>query len=195
MTRPNLYDRLYQKRQAAEALALQQAEQARLDAEAEAARVTPPPVLTLDGQRNALCMTGLMLQLPDDLTFQKVETTLLRGQSEVSFSACIEGVSRHMELDQAIEQLAHRLHERYPGLSLIRQEACMFAGQAAVSLDYTFAVGQERRHGRTVGALLLTSDGKHRQWLEISTLIDPNHSVLADWLPEFDAMLDRVTAF
>ena len=194
MTRPNIYDRLHQKRQAAEALARQQAEQARLDAEAEAARVAPPPVLTLDMQRNALCIAGVMLHVPDSLTFQKVETTLLRGQSEVSFSACIEGVMKSLELDQASEQLAHRLHERHPGLSLIRREACMFAGQAAVSLDYTFAVGQERRHGRTVGALLLTSDGRGRQWLEISTLIDPDHSILADWLPEFDAMLGKVTA-
>lgn len=195
MTRPNLYDRLYQKRQAAEALALQQAEQARLDAQAQAARVAPPPVLTPDVRLNALCIAGLTLRLPDDMTFQKVEATLERGHRPVSFSACITSVLKVAELAEAVDQLKQRLHEHHPGLDLVRQADYVLAGHPAISLDYAFVSGQQRRYGRTVGALLMTTEGTSCQWLEVSTLIDPDESALADWLPEFDVMLANMTTY
>jgi len=42
---------------------------------------------------------------------------------------------------------------------------------------------------------LMTAEDTGRQWLEVSTLIDPNESALADWLPEFDAMLANMTMY
>lgn len=76
----------------------------------------------------------------------------------------------------------------------MRQAEALLAGHPAISLDYQFNAGQERRHGRAVCMIIASADGNKRQWLNVSTVINPDQSQLADWLIAFDAMLAGVTA-
>ena len=78
-------------------------------------------------------------------------------------------------------------------MTLVRQDHRLLAGHPALALDYLFPVAQQRQHGRTVCAIIASDDGA-RQWLEMSTHIDPSQPQLAEWLIEFDAMLAGMTA-
>jgi len=196
MVRANIYDRLSQKREAAEALAREQAEQARIAAETavEVTAVPAPPVLALNTEQNALRIAGLNLLMPQGFAFRDFDTTLEFAECQVQLSARRRIAPEGLELPQAVELFTRKLRERHPDMDVVRQAETLLAGHPAISLDYQFDAGQERRHGRAVCSIIVSADGNARQWLSFSTLIDPAKSKLGDWLIEFDAMLAGMTA-
>jgi hypothetical protein len=86
------------------------------------------------------------------------------------------------------------LRKNHPDVTIVRQSDCLLAGSPAITLDYIFTAGQERRHGRATSAVIHPGDGNERQWLSISTMINPAHAELADWLIEFETMLENISA-
>jgi len=191
MIRGNIYDRLSQRREAAEALARQQAEEARI-AE-EAAQNVAPPALALSADQNALRIAGLNMLMPQGFAFRDIDTTLEVAGCQVHISARRRASPEDLELPKAVELFTTKLRERHTDLALVRQAETLLAGHPAISLDYLFNLDQDRRHGRTVCTIIVSPDGKQRQWLNVSTVIDPSKSQLAEWLIEFDAMLAGVT--
>jgi len=194
MYRPSIYDRLSQKREAAEALARQQAEQQRIAEQAAAAVVQAPPVLELAPEQNALRIAGLNLLIPQSFAFRDIETTLEVAGCHVSFGARRRAAPEGLDLSKAVELFTKKLRERHAEMTVVRQAESVLAGHPAISLDYQFYNGQERRHGRAVCTIIVSADGNTRQWLDVSTVIDPNQPQLAEWLIEFDAMLAGMTA-
>lgn len=69
----------------------------------------------------------------------------------------------------------------------------MLAGNAAVALDYVLTSRQGLSHGRAINAITTAENGD-KQWLCISTMIDPDTATLADWLIDFDAVLEAIVA-
>ncbi|WP_170931075.1 hypothetical protein [Pseudomonas sp. SID14000] len=193
MIRGNIYDRLSQRREAAEALARQQAEEARIAGQATL-EVAPPPQLPMDAEQNALRIAGLNLLMPQGFAFRDIETTLEFAGCNVQFSARRRPAPEGLEINNAVELFIKKLRERHAELTLVRQAEALLAGHPAISLDYQFNAGQERRHGRAVCMIIASADGNKRQWLNVSTVINPDQSQLADWLIAFDAMLAGVTA-
>lgn len=194
MIRGNIYDRLSQRREAAEALARQQAEEARIEVQATLEVAPPPPQLPMDVEQNALRIAGLNLLMPQGFAFRDIETTLEFAGCYVQFSARRRPAPEGLEIDNAVELFIKKLRERHAELTLVRQAEALLAGHPAISLDYQFNAGQERRHGRAVCMIIASADGNKRQWLNVSTVINPDQSQLADWLIAFDAMLAGVTA-
>ncbi|WP_313203439.1 hypothetical protein [Pseudomonas sp.] len=194
MIRGNIYDRLSQRREAAEALARQQAEEARIEAQAtEEAAPTPQPLL-MDAEQNALRVAGLNMLMPRGFAFRDIDTTLEFAGCHVQFSARRRPAPDGLELDNAVELFIKKLCERHAELIPVRQAEALLAGHPAISLDYQFNAGQERRHGRAVCTIIASADGNKRQWLNVSTVINPDQPQLADWLIAFDAMLAGMTA-
>ncbi len=189
----SIYDRISQKREAAEALARQQAEQDRAAAEALSSLPEPVPVLPLQVERNALRIAGLNLSMPTGFSFRDIETTLEFAGCEVTFSARRRAAPEGLDLLKAVDLYVKNLRACHAEMTLVRQDDRLLAGHRAIALDYWFPVAQQRRHGRTVCAMITSDDGP-RQWLEMSTHIDPSQAQLADWLIEFDAMLAGMTA-
>ena len=194
MARPSIYDRISQKREAAEALARQQAEQQQVAVESLNEVAAPPPLLALDVQQNALKIAGLDLLMPQGFSFRDIDTTLEIAGCEVSFSACRRPAPQGLELTTAVERYVKKLREQHPETTIVREAEALLAGHCAISLDFLFSAGQERRHGRAVCTIIASADGSERQWLSLSTVIDPDQSRLADWLIAFDAMLAGMTA-
>lgn len=194
MVRANIYDRLSQRREAAEALARQQADEARIAAESAIEVSQQPPALVMNAENNALRIAGLNLLMPKGFAFRDIDTTLEFAGCHVQFGARRRRASEGLELDKAAEIFTRKLRERHSDIDLVRQASTVLAGHPAVSLDYQFNVGQERRHGRSVCTLIVSADGNERQWLTVFTVIDPSKSQLADWLIAFDAMLAGMTA-
>lgn len=126
--------------------------------------------------------------------FRDIETTLEFSGCHVQFSARRRPAPEGLEIDNAVELFIKKLRERHAELTLVRQAEALLAGHPAISLDYQFNAGQERRHGRAVCMIIASADGNKRQWLNVSTVINPDQSQLADWLIAFDAMLAGVTA-
>jgi len=194
MYKPSIYDRISQKREAAEALARQEAEQQRIAAQSAVQAPPPVPVLALNAEQNALRIAGLNVLMPQGFAFRDIDTTLEVAGCQVSFGARRRPAPEGLELSNAVDLFVKKLRERHAQMTLVRQAESVLAGHPAVSLDYQFNTGQERRHGRAVCTIIVSADGNERQWLNVSTVIDPNNSQLADWLIEFDAMLAGMTA-
>jgi len=194
MIRGNIYDRLSQRRETAEALARQQAEEARIAAQATVEVVSLPPQLPMDAEQNALRIAGLNLLMPRGFAFRDIDTTLEFAGCPVQFSVRRRPAPESLEIDNAVELFIKKLRERHAELTLVRQAEALLAGRPAISLDYQFNAGQERRHGRAVCMIITSADGNKRQWLNVSTVINPDQSQLADWLIAFDAMLAGMTA-
>lgn len=194
MATTSIYDRLSQKREAAEALARQQAEEERVAAEALSKMPVPVPVLPLDVGQNAFQIAGLNMRVPKGFGFREIDTTLEFAGCEVTFSARRRIAPQGLPLAKAVEGYVKNLRDLHVGMTLVREAEGLLAGHEAIALDYLFTVGQERRHGRTVCAIISGGDELSRQWFEVSTLIDPDKERLADWLVAFDAMLADITA-
>ncbi|MDZ3991661.1 hypothetical protein [Pseudomonas sp. Teo4] len=194
MARASIYDRISQKREAAEALARQQAEQEREAAEAQSRMPIAVPVLPLNAQQNALRIAGLHLQMPEGCGFRSIETTLELAGCEATFAARYRRAPEGLDLPHAVELYVKNLRERHVDMTLVRQGEALLAGHSAIAVDYVFTSGQERRHGRSVCAIISNDEGAPRQWLDVSTQINPDQSRMADWLIEFDAMLAGMTA-
>jgi len=194
MYKPSIYDRISQKREAAEALAQQQAEQERAAAEALSKMPEPVPVLPLDIEQNALRVAGLNMLMPTGFNFRDIQTTLEFAGCEVTFSARRRIAPDGLDLPKAVDLYVKNLRDVHAEMTLVRQAECLLAGHPAMALDYLFPDGRARRHGRTVCAMVTSDEGQSRQWLEVSTQIDPSQAGLADWLIKFDAMLAGMTA-
>ncbi|MEX5351211.1 hypothetical protein WCE02_07595 [Pseudomonas juntendi] len=193
MATRSIYDRISQKREAAEALARRQAEQEREAVQALSAMPAPVQALPLNAQSNALRIAGLDMRVPAAFSFRTLETTLEFAGCEVMFRACLRGAPDDLELPTAIDACVKKLRDCHTELTLVRQAESLLAGHPAVALDYEFQLGQARRHGRTV-CTIITHESDIRHWLEVSTQIDPAQAPLADWLIEFEAMLAGMTA-
>ncbi|MCF3155177.1 hypothetical protein N7592_12530 [Pseudomonas juntendi] len=190
----NIYDRLSQRSEAAEALARQDAEEVRIAAEAAVEVLRQPPALVMDAENNALCIAGLNLLMPQGFAFRDINTTLEFAGCHVQFDARRRRAPEGLELNKAVELFTNELRKSHSEIDLVRQVSTALAGHPAISLDYQFNVGQERRHGRSVCTIIVSADGNGREWFSASTVIDPSKSQLADWLIAFDAMLAGMTA-
>ena len=193
MVRTSIYDRISEKRLAAETLARQQLQEA---AEASPAVIEPEPVAVLPLQlaRNELKVAGLNLVMPQGFNFRDIDTTLEKHGHPVTFCAKRRPAPDELTLQRSVELYVENLRKNYPDVTIVRQSDRLLAGSPAIALDYIFTAGQERRHGRATSALINAVDGNERQWFSISTIINPAHAELADWLIEFDAMLDAIAA-
>ena len=194
MVRANIYDRLSQRREAAEAAARQQAEQARVAADVAMEVAAPPAVLPLNTEQNALRIAGLNVQMPGGFAFRDIDTTLEFAGCVVQFSVRRRPAPAGLELGNAVEMFTGKLRERHPQLTIVRQAETRLAGHPAITIDYQYNAGQQRRHGRAACTIIVAAAGNERQWLNVSTVIDPDQAQLADWLIEFDAMLAGMTA-
>lgn len=194
MVRANIYDRLSQRREAAEAAARQQAEEARRATDCAMQSAPPPSVLPLNAEQNALRIAGLNLQMPAGFAFRDIDTTLEFAGCHVQFSVRRRNAPEGLELSDAVELFTRKLRQRHTDMTVVRQAETILAGHSAISLDYQFSAGQERRHGRAVCTIIVSADGNGRQWLNMATVTDPDKLQLANWLIEFDAMLAGMTA-
>ncbi|MEX6664262.1 hypothetical protein [Pseudomonas sp. W2-17] len=192
-TRTSMYDRISEKRLAAEALAREEAEQAAAVA-AIAITHEPAPVLPLQPSRNELKIAGLALVMPHLLAFRDLDMTLEREGHPVTFSAKRRPAPEGLTLLRSTELYVDNLRKHHSDVTVVRQNDCLLAGSPAVSLDYAFKVGQERRHGRAISAIIAPADGNERQWFSVSTVINPDQPAFANWLIEFDEMLCRIAA-
>lgn len=192
-TRTSMYDRISEKRLAAEALAREEAEQAAAVA-AIAITHEPAPVLALEPSRNELKIAGLALVMPHLLAFRDLDMTLEREGHPVTFSAKRRPAPEGLTLQRSTELYVDNLRKHHSDVTVVRQNDCLLAGSPAVSLDYAFKVGQERRHGRATSAIIAPANGNERQWFSVSTVINPDQPAFANWLIEFDEMLGRIAA-
>lgn len=188
-----MYDRISEKRLAAEALARQEAE----EAAAQAAIVitpAPAPVVPLQPSRNELKIAGLALVMPQLLAFRDLDMTLEREGQPVTFSAKRRPAPEGLTLQRSTELYVDNLRKHHGDVTVVRHHDCLLVGSPAVSLDYAFKVGQERRHGRATSAIIAPAGGNERQWFSVSTVINPDHPALASWLIDFDEMLGSIAA-
>jgi hypothetical protein len=193
MARTSIYDRISEKRLAAEALARQQAEEA-ANAPALVIEPEPVPVLPLQPARNELKVAGLALLMPQGFNFRDIDTTLEKDGHPVTFSAKRRPAPEGLTLQRSAELYVDNLRKHHPDITIVRQSACLLAGSPAISLDYVFTAGQERRHGRATSAIIDLSNGNERQWFSVSTVINPDLPALAAWLIDFDDMLANIKA-
>ncbi|ANJ55716.1 hypothetical protein [Pseudomonas silesiensis] len=193
MVRTSIYDRISEKRLAAEALARQLQQQA---ADAPPAVIEPEPIVKVPLQlaRNGLTVAGLNLLIPDGFNFRDIDTTLEKYGHPVTFGAKRRPAPEGLTLRRAVELYVEKLRQDHPDVTIVRQSDGVLAGHRAIALDYIFTAGQERRHGRAMSAVIESDNGNERQCFSISTMINPAHAELADWLIEFDAMLESVSA-
>jgi hypothetical protein len=194
MTRTSFYDRISEIREAAEAFARQQAEEA-ANAATLVVEPEPAPVVPLQLARNELKIAGLALLMPQGFNFRDIDTTLERDGHPVTFSAKRRPAPEGLTLQRAAELYVDNLRKHHPDVTIVRQSDSLLAGSAAISLDYVFSTGQQRQHGRATSAILDQASGGERQWFSVSTLIDPDNAELAGWLIEFDEMLGNITAY
>lgn len=192
-TRTSMYDRISEKRLAAEALAREEAEQAAAVA-AIAITHEPAPVLPLQPSRNELKIAGLALVMPHLLAFRDLDMTLEREGYPVTFSAKRRPAPEGLTLQRSTVLYVDNLRKHHSDVTVVRQNDCLLAGSPAVSLDYAFKVGQERRHGRATSAIIAPANGNERQWFSVSTVINPDQPAFANWLIEFDEMLGSIAA-
>ena len=193
-TRTSMYDRISEKRLAAEALARQQAEEA-ASAAAIVIEPEPEPLLPLQPSRNELKIAGLVLLMPHALTFRDLDMTLDKEGQPVTFSAKRRPAPEGLTLQRSAELYVDNLRKHHGDVTVVRQSDCLLAGSPAISLDYAFMAGEERRHGRATSAIIAPAHGNERQWFSVSTVINPEHAALASWLIEFDEMLENIAAF
>ncbi|WP_313713601.1 hypothetical protein [Pseudomonas sp.] len=186
-TKPNIYDRLWQKREAAEARAGKQAEQ-------EAAlALQPPPALPVLPERNAMTIAGLQLLMPQGARLCDVWATLEVGGHSVIVNARSRSVAQTLTLDRALQDYLAEARRQHAEVTPVRQQTCLLAGHPALLLDYLFDQHEARRHCRTVLTQIPPSDGHEALSFSLSTVIDPDLRPLADWLIDFDAMLAAIT--
>ena len=193
MVRTNFYDRLSEKRLAAEALARQQAEDA-ANAPAPIIEPEPVPVLPLEPGRNELKIAGLALLMPQGFSFRDTDTTFEKDGHPVTLSAKCRPAPEGLTLQRSAELYLDNLRQRHADLTVVRQSDCLLAGNPAIALDYACMAGQERRHGRAITAIIESANGHERQWFSLSTVIDPDLPALAGWLIDFDHMLSDIAA-
>ncbi|MFJ4445226.1 hypothetical protein ACIPZ8_24475 [Pseudomonas sp. NPDC089422] len=185
----NLYDRLWQQREAAEARARAQAEE-----EAALALSQPAPALPVLPERNAMTIAGLQLLMPERARLRDVSAALQVGEHSVTLRARCRSVAQTLTLDQAMDSYQAEARQQHEALTLVRQQPSLLAGHPALMLDYLFGQDEARRHCRTLLTLIPPSDGHEALSFSLSTVIDPDLRPLADWLIDFDAMLAAVTA-
>ncbi|MNU43586.1 hypothetical protein D3C71_323760 [compost metagenome] len=192
MVRTSIYDRISEKRLAAETLARQQLQEA---AEASPAVIEPEPVAVVPLQltRNELKVAGLNLVMPQGFNFRDIDTTLEKHGHPVTFSAKRRPAPEGLTLQRSVQLYVENLRKNHPDVTIVRQSDCLLAGSPAITLDYIFTAGQERRHGRATSAVIQPGHGNERQWLSMSTMINPAHAELADWLIEFETMLENIS--
>jgi hypothetical protein len=193
-TRTSMYDRISEKRLAAEALARQQAEEA-ASAPVIVIEPEPSPPVPLQPSRNELKIAGLALLMPHALTFRDLDITLDRDGQPVTFSAKRRPAPEGLTLQRSAELYVDNLRKHHGDVTVVRQSDCLLASSPAISLDYAFMAGEERRHGRATSAIIAPAQGNERQWFSVSTVINPEHAELASWLIEFDEMLENIAAF
>lgn len=193
MARTSIYDRISEKRLAAEALARQQAEEA-ANAPAVVIEPEPVPVLPLQPARNELKVAGLALLMPPGFNFRDIDTTLERDGHPVTFGAKRRPAPEGLTLQRSADLYVDNLRKYHPDITIVRQSDCLLAGNPAISVDYIFAANQERRHGRAISAIIDSANGSERQWFSVSTVINPDLPALAAWLIDFDDMLANIKA-
>ncbi|WP_256658835.1 hypothetical protein [Pseudomonas sp. LP_7_YM] len=188
-----MYDRISEKRLAAEARAREEAEQAAAVA-AIAMKNEPAHGFPLQPSRNELKIAGLALLMPQLLAFRDLDMTFEREGQLVTFSAKRRPAPEGLTLQRSTELYVDNLRKHHGDVTVVRQNDCLLAGSPAVSLDYAFKLGQERRHGRAISAIVAPADGNERQWFSVSTVINPDHPALSNWLIDFDEMLGSIAA-
>ncbi|HEK1691573.1 TPA: DcrB-related protein [Pseudomonas putida] len=196
MIKGNIYDRLSQRREAAQALAKEEAErQAAAEAALQAATLAElAQPLPLVADHNELHAAGLRLVMPQGLNLHESTTTLQLGPHQVTLTTKRQSVAQGQTLDHLLEQHLAEARQRHTEVTLIRKHPCTLAGHDALNLDYRFTNGPEARHCRAVMILVPERVGQEAQALTLTTVVDPDQEPLANWLITFDAMLANITS-
>ncbi|WP_226488905.1 hypothetical protein [Pseudomonas sp. B20] len=192
MVRTSLYDRISEKRLADEALAREKELHA-ASAPPIVPEPEPVPVLPLELTRNEITVAGLKLVMPQRVNFQEISITLEKDGHPITLTITRRPVRDDLTLNRYTGLYLANLRERHPDIDTVRQRDCLLAGNAAVALDYLLTSRQGLTHGRAINAITTAENGD-KQWLCISTMIDPDTAALADWLIDFDAVLEAIVA-
>ncbi len=193
MVRTSMYDRISEKRLAAEALAREEAQRA---AQAPPIVIEPEPLpaIPLQLTQNEMRIASLNLRMPPGFSFRNSDTTLEKYGRTVTLSAKRRAAPEGLTLERSVELYVENLRKHHPDFILVRRRDCLLAGSPGVSLDYLFNSGTERSHGRAVVTIIDAQQDDERHWFSLSTVVNPDHAELAEWLIEFDAMLENITA-
>ncbi|RJX82702.1 hypothetical protein [Pseudomonas sp. LS-2] len=193
MTRTSFYDRISEIREAAEAFARQQAEEA-----ANAPPVTvepePEPVTPLRDTPSSFSFGGFELLFPEGFSFRDIQTTIEHEGEPVVLNIKRRDVHEGATVEGLVDEAMQTLCKLYPELRIIRKRSCTLAGSAAQAVDFHFNIGHAERHGRLVGGIVPVVGKQASQWVSISCVIDPARPGLSLWLIDFDNMLSGMAA-
>lgn len=190
MSRPNIYDRISERRLATEALARA------AEVKAEEQRVPlieRAPACELKNVPSRFSFGGFDLQLTMGAVINDASLTLDHDGEAVTLRLRRYDVPQGQTLDAAFTNAAQALHKQYPGLTKIRTRNCRLAGHPAKQLDYYITHDAEESHGRLTGALMPLAGTQDWQWLGIFCAIDPTKPALSRWLIDFDSMLEELS--
>lgn len=193
MTRTSMYDRISERRAAAEALTQEEEKRAHLAAELAAKQVQNPPPIAMRLTASQLSLGGFTIQFPTDLHFYNIETTLERNGHPVRMNVQRRDVLANEELQDSFNKALDSLAAERAALKLIRRRDCLLAGNPAQIVDFHFNADHREMHGRLIGAIVPVDGCATHQWLAISTVVDPGLPGLGCWLIEFDILLTGLT--
>lgn len=190
VVRTSIFDRLYERRMADEALARQQAEQAAAEVAAAALLPVEIPVTPMVDKPSRFDLGGFLFELPASTSVRDMELTLDHEGEAVLLAVRRRDVGETPTLADLFTAEIEALEQRYPHLHQVRRRESLLAGNKALALDYQFLDGHDQRHGRLVAGLIAQADNSAPQWLSIRCTFDPNVEALGGWLLQFDQMLD-----
>lgn len=191
MARTSMYDRISEKRLAAEAAAR---EEELLKAQAVKPEPEPEPVTPLKNMPSSFSFGGFELLFPQGFSFRDIQTTIEHEGDQVVLTIKRRDVPEGATLDNLLAESMQTFRKLYPELRVIRERDCTVAGSAAKAVDFYFAIGHAERHGRLVGSIVPVADQRESQWLTLSCVIDPVKPNLSLWLVDFDNMLSGMAA-
>jgi hypothetical protein len=185
--RTSIYDRISEKRLAQEEAERIALEQAAAEPVIEVIEVAPPaPLQDIPSSFN---FGGFNFAFPEGLAFSDISAIAHLDGEEIAISVQRRSVPEERTLAQGFAEACEELQQRYLEMRVVRQRESSLAGNPAMTLDFTFRVGHEERHGRLIGAMVPLAGRNERQWLGVSCVIDPDKPALAGWLLDFDDML------
>lgn len=190
MKRTNIYDRISEKRIAAEKAALEQ--------QAALANAKPEPepevIVPMTHAPSRFSFGGFDLLFPEGFSFRDIQTTIEYEGDPVVLTIKRRDVREGATLDDLLDEAMQHFRKLYPQLRVIRELDCKLAGSAAKVVDFHFTIGNAERHGRLVGSVVPVAGQQAPQWISLSCVIDPIKPNLSLWLADFDDMLSGMAA-
>jgi hypothetical protein len=187
--RRSIFDRISEERLAREALEREQALADAAEAAARALLPEPIPITAMKPQPSRIDLGGFSFELPGGFAFRDVEMSIECDGLPVVLKIQRREVGEADQLAALFEEAIDTTCKPCTDLRIIRRYDTLFAGSEAKAIDFSFKDGAQNRHGRLVAAIVPLLGVEQRQWLSLSSVIDPSQPALATWLIDFDNML------